>query len=362
MTASPKKKTAYFCTSCGAMHHRWQGQCRECGEWNTLHEESIVATPRTTKSAKKNIAAQTIPEIKTEFQSRIMSGVEEFDRVVGGGAVYGSALLIGGEPGIGKSSLLLQMADEYGRRGYSTLYISGEESIQQIKDRADRFGLDGKTVSVVNLTDLDDILALCRNDYQIIIIDSIQTAASPDFDSPPGTVGQVRECSACLIELAKQTGKILFLVGHITKEGLVAGPKVLEHMVDTVLYFEGDRYHLFRILRSQKNRFGPAGEIGVFEMTGTGLNEMKNPSQIFMTISDDNQSPGSGGGGGGQSVVSGGSRGAGRNLSLRHPAASGVGHRRQTSGDNQRRTGKTRRDSAGRQRYFRQYRRRHTAR
>jgi DNA repair protein RadA/Sms len=292
MTASSKKKTAYFCTNCGAMHHRWQGQCRECGEWNTLHEESIVATPRTAKAAKTAVAATTIPDIKTEFQSRIVSGVDEFDRVVGGGVVYGSASLIGGEPGIGKSSLLLQMADEYGRRGYASLYVSGEESIQQIKDRADRFGLDGKTVSVVNLGDLDEILALCRDDYQIIIIDSIQTVASPVFDSPPGTVGQVRECSARLIELAKQTGKVLFLVGHITKEGLVAGPKVLEHMVDTVLYFEGDRYHLFRILRSQKNRFGPAGEIGVFEMTGSGLTEMKNPSQIFMTVTDDSKSPG----------------------------------------------------------------------
>jgi len=292
MTAPSKKKTAYFCTNCGAMHHRWQGQCRECGEWNTLHEESIVASPRAAKSAKTTAAAQTIPEIKTEFQSRIISGVAEFDRVVGGGVVYGSASLVGGEPGIGKSSLLLQMADEYGRRGYTTLYVSGEESMQQIKDRADRFGLDGKTISVVNLTDLDDILALCGDDYQIIIIDSIQTVASPAFDSPPGTVGQVRECSSRLIELAKQSGKVLFLVGHITKEGLVAGPKVLEHMVDTVLYFEGDRYHLFRILRSQKNRFGPAGEIGVFEMTGTGLSEMKNPSQIFMTVTDDNQSPG----------------------------------------------------------------------
>jgi len=292
MKPSSKKKTAFFCTNCGAQHVRWQGQCRECGEWNTLSEETIVTSTKSAKPIKSTVSPQTIPEISSEYQSRLISGMEEFDRVVGGGVVYGSALLIGGEPGIGKSSLLLQITDRFCRLGFSTLYVSGEESAQQIKDRADRFGLVGESIAVVNLTDLDDILALCREDYRFIVVDSIQTIASPAFDSPPGTVGQVRECAARLIELTKQSGKVLFLVGHITKEGQVAGPKVLEHMVDTVLYFEGDRYHMFRILRSQKNRFGPAGEIGVFEMTGSGLTEMKNPSQIFMTSTDDNQSPG----------------------------------------------------------------------
>jgi DNA repair protein RadA/Sms len=292
MKSKSKKKTAFFCTNCGAMHHRWQGQCRECGEWNSLHEEAVVASTKSTKTGSSNVEAVAIPDITSQFQDRIESGMDEFDRVLGGGAVYGSALLIGGEPGIGKSSLLLQIAEKYGQAGHGILYVSGEESIQQIKDRSLRFGIDGRMISVANLADLDDILTLAKGDFQFIIIDSIQTVASQAFDSPPGTVGQVRESSARLIELAKQTGKILFLVGHITKDGTVAGPKVLEHMVDTVLYFEGDRFHLYRILRSQKNRFGPAGEIGVFEMTGNGLIEMKNPSRIFMTSTQGTRLPG----------------------------------------------------------------------
>jgi len=292
MKPKAKKKTAFFCTNCGAMHHRWQGQCRECGEWNSLHEEAIIETKSSKTAHSVKTEAIPIPEISTQFQDRIESGMDEFDRVLGGGAVYGSALLIGGEPGIGKSSLLLQVAEKFGERGYKSLYISGEESIQQIKDRSARFGIEGQMISAANLSDLDEIMALSRDDFQFIIIDSIQTVASPAFDSPPGTVGQVRESSARLIELAKQTGKILMLVGHITKDGTVAGPKVLEHMVDTVLYFEGDRFHLYRILRSQKNRFGPAGEIGVFEMTGTGLIEVKNPSRIFMTSDQGHQLPG----------------------------------------------------------------------
>lgn len=292
MKAAPKKKTAFFCTNCGSMHPRWQGQCRECGAWNTLHEEAIVAPSSSRRPQAKTVEARRIPEISVENCRRIASGIEEFDRVLGGGAVPGSALLVGGEPGIGKSSLLLQVADIYGRRGLRSLYLSGEESVEQIKARADRFGVAGEAVSVANITDLDEIIALAQDDFQFIIIDSIQTVASAAFDSPPGTVGQVRESSSRLIELAKQTGRVLFLVGHITKDGLVAGPKVLEHMVDTVLYFEGDRYHLYRILRSQKNRFGPTGEIGVFEMTGGGLVEIKNPSQIFMTSTGSEPSPG----------------------------------------------------------------------
>jgi DNA repair protein RadA/Sms len=292
MKSKPKKKTAYFCTQCGAMHHRWQGQCRECGEWNTLHEEAVASVAPSTTPGRSKSEAISIPDITIQYQDRIESGIDEFDRVLGGGTVYGSALLIGGEPGIGKSSLLLQVAEHYGLRGHRILYVSGEESSRQIKDRALRFGIDGEKIFIVNTSDLDDILSLAREEYQFIIIDSIQTVVSPAFDSPPGTVGQVRESSARLIELAKQTGKVVFLVGHITKDGTVAGPKVLEHMVDTVLYFEGDRFHLYRILRSQKNRFGPAGEIGVFEMTGKGLTEMKNPSRIFMTSSRGDMLPG----------------------------------------------------------------------
>ncbi|MEE9441332.1 MAG: DNA repair protein RadA [candidate division Zixibacteria bacterium] len=293
MKAAPKKKTAYFCTSCGMMHHRWQGQCRECGEWNTLHEETIVSPQKQTqiKSLSKNEAV-AMPDIKIEDRSRLLCRINEFDRVLGGGAVPGSAMLVGGEPGIGKSSLLLQVAEEYSQNGHNVLYISGEESTHQIKERAGRFGITGKSISVANLTELESILELCRGDYGVIIIDSIQTVASAAFDSPPGTVGQVRESSSRLIELAKQTGKILFLVGHITKDGAVAGPKVMEHMVDAVLYFEGDRNHMYRILRSQKNRFGPAGEIGVFEMTGNGLAEVSNPSAVFLSSSHDSITPG----------------------------------------------------------------------
>ncbi|MFH1700318.1 MAG: DNA repair protein RadA [Candidatus Zixiibacteriota bacterium] len=293
MKAAAKKKTAYFCTSCGTMHHRWQGQCRECGEWNTLHEETIVSPQKQTqiKSSGKNEAV-AMPDIKIEDRSRLLCKINEFDRVLGGGAVIGSAMLIGGEPGIGKSSLLLQVAEKYSQNDINVLYISGEESTHQIKERAGRFGIKGDSISVANLTELESILEVCRGDFGVIIIDSIQTVASAAFDSPPGTVGQVRESSSRLIEMAKQTGKILFLVGHITKDGAVAGPKVMEHMVDAVLYFEGDRNHMYRILRSQKNRFGPAGEIGVFEMTGSGLAEVSNPSAVFLSSSHDSITPG----------------------------------------------------------------------
>jgi len=292
MKSAPRKKTAYFCTSCGAMHHRWQGQCRECGEWNTLHEETVVASKKAVTPTARLPEAVAIPDISTDNQMRINTGMEEFDRVLGGGAVPGSALLIGGEPGIGKSSLLLQVADLFGNTGNNVLYVSGEESVQQIKNRADRFDIAGGAITVANVTELEEIISLASGDFQFVIVDSIQTVASSVFESPPGTVGQVRESSARLIELAKKSGRILFLVGHITKDGSVAGPKVLEHMVDTVLYFEGDRYHLYRILRSQKNRFGPAGEIGVFEMTGTGLREVRNPSRIFMSADGSDEAPG----------------------------------------------------------------------
>jgi DNA repair protein RadA/Sms len=292
MKPAAKKKTAYFCTQCGAMHLRWQGQCKECGAWNSLNEETIVSSKSSSKSSLTAIEAISISEISADDQDRIVSGMDEFDRVLGNGAVAGSAILIGGEPGIGKSSLLLQVAEMYGRAGQQVLYISGEESANQIKSRANRFGLSGENISVANVTELENIIGLAGEGFEVIVIDSIQTIASSTFDSPPGTVGQVRECSARLIEQVKKNDKILFLVGHITKEGMVAGPKVLEHMVDTVLYFEGDRYHLYRILRSQKNRFGPAGEIGVFEMTGEGLKEIKNPSQVFMSSAGGELSPG----------------------------------------------------------------------
>ncbi len=277
-----KKKTAYFCTNCGAMHLRWQGQCKDCGEWNTLAEETIVDT-RQKAPRKSQLQTTRLPEIGLEESQRINSTIEEYDRVLGGGAVPGSAILIGGEPGIGKSSLLLQAAGSYSRAGYDVLYVSGEESAVQIKQRAQRFNIAGDNITIATTTQLEEVLTLCEQPFAIIIIDSIQTIASQLFESPPGTVGQVRESASRLIERAKRSGQILLLVGHITKEGTVAGPKVLEHMVDAVLYFEGDRRHLFRLLRSQKNRFGPAGEIGVFEMTGGGLQEVANPSLAFLS-------------------------------------------------------------------------------
>jgi DNA repair protein RadA/Sms len=291
MRQSAKKKTAFFCTECGAMHHRWQGQCRSCGAWNTLAEEHIVETKRSAKRAGRTDTRE-ISEISDEHVVRLLTGVAEFDTVLGGGAVPGSAILIGGEPGIGKSTLLLQVADSFDRTGRKVLYVTGEESPAQIKERARRFDISGSGVTVANCTDLDEIMQLWRDEFGVAIIDSIQTVASPAFDSPPGTVGQVRESAARLIDRAKQSGAVLFLIGHVTKEGTVAGPKLLEHMVDTVLYFEGDRYHLYRLLRSQKNRFGPTGEIGAFEMTGQGLLEIANPSQLFMSGTDRGDSSG----------------------------------------------------------------------
>lgn len=293
MKQAPKKKTAYFCTNCGSMHHRWQGQCKDCEKWNCLHEE-VLASKSSSKSTAASSVAEVIAldEVTIDSENRLKSSIEELDRVLGGGAVVGSAVLIGGEPGIGKSTLLLQAADKFGQAGYGVLYVSGEESVGQIKDRAGRFGITGKNISVVNESELEKITNLCDERFQIIMIDSIQTLASSAFDSPPGTVGQVRESSSRLIEIAKKQNKVLFLIGHITKDGSVAGPKVLEHMVDAVLYFEGDRQHLYRLLRSQKNRFGPSGEIGVFEMTGRGLEEIKNPSRLFYSADQSGWSPG----------------------------------------------------------------------
>ena len=292
MAAPPKKKTAFFCTECGSKHLRWQGQCRDCGSWNSLHEEIVVAAGPKKRPFAERPEPRIIPEISSQWRERFVSGIKEFDRILGGGAVPGSTILIGGEPGIGKSSLMLQVAEKFGTQKGGTLFVSGEESALQIKNRAKRFNITGQSISVINLTDLEEILDLCRGDNRFIMIDSIQTIASSMLDSPAGTVSQVREASARLIEMARKENKVLFLVGHITKDGMVAGPKVLEHMVDTVLYFEGDRHHLYRILRAQKNRFGPTGEIGLFEMTGGGLVEVSDPSRLFLESSGAVRSPG----------------------------------------------------------------------
>ncbi len=287
MATGRKVKTAYFCSQCGAEHPKWQGQCRECGAWNSLIEERI---PIKRKSSVRQQAVETrrLAEISAESYSGFETGIAEFDRVLGGQILPGMTVLLGGDPGIGKSTLMLQAADAYGRQGIPVLYVTGEESLPQLKLRSERLGVAGVNITAVNATSLDDITATVTSDsYGIVLIDSIQTVSSPQFDSPPGTVGQIREAANELINLAKAQGFALFLIGHVTKEGMIAGPKVLEHMVDTVIYFEGDSTHLYRMLRVTKNRFGSVAEIGLFQMTSAGLSEVSNPSSFFLTDSSD---------------------------------------------------------------------------
>ncbi len=282
-----KAAARYVCQSCGASFTRWSGRCDNCGEWNTIVEEVAreVAPKGLSGGRGRKIELQALSG-DAPAELRRASGIAEFDRVVGGGLVRGSALLIGGDPGIGKSTLVLQVAAALGRPGATggTLYISGEESIEQVRLRARRMGLGQAPVALAAATSLRDIVATldAGSAPELVIIDSIQTMYVDNLDSAPGTVAQVRASAAELIRLAKGRGFSLLLVGHVTKEGMIAGPRVLEHMVDTVLYFEGERSHQFRILRAVKNRFGPANEIGVFEMTDAGLVEVANPSALFL--------------------------------------------------------------------------------
>jgi DNA repair protein RadA/Sms len=282
-----KAAARYVCQSCGASYPRWSGRCDSCGEWNTIVEEvSRESAPKgLTGKRGRDIELQPLAG-KAQPEPRRASAIGEFDRVVGGGLVRGSALLIGGDPGIGKSTLVLQVAAALGRGGAAggTIYISGEESIEQVRMRARRMGLDQAPISLAAATSLRDIVATLDAGAapELVIVDSIQTMYVDNLDSAPGTVAQVRASAAELIRLAKARGFSLLLVGHVTKEGMIAGPRVLEHMVDTVLYFEGERSHQFRILRAVKNRFGPANEIGVFEMTDAGLMEVPNPSALFL--------------------------------------------------------------------------------
>ena len=282
--ASPKKqRTAFFCSQCGAEHTRWQGQCRECGLWNCLIEERMPDKKKA-KSRPGEVRKQTISEISSEKLIGFQSGIGEFDRVLGGQLLPGMTVLIGGDPGIGKSTLVLQAADAYSRQGMDVLYITGEESLPQIKMRSQRLSVEGSRVTVVNCTDLEEIVAVLANSaYAVVIVDSIQTVSSGQFDSPPGTVGQVREAANQLVTLAKVQEFALILIGHVTKEGMVAGPKVLEHIVDTVVYFEGDSSRLYRVQRAVKNRFGSVSEIGLFEMKSAGLEEVVNPSAFFLS-------------------------------------------------------------------------------
>ncbi len=286
-----KAKIHYVCQECGAIHAKWMGRCEGCGAWNTLLEETVSEGPPgglggARRSAKRGRGVSFVPlEGDSAEAARRVSGIGEFDRVCGGGLVPGSALLIGGDPGIGKSTLALQAAAFLSQQpSTSCAYISGEESIDQVRLRARRLGLASAPVQLAAATSVRDIVATLDGPDapQVVVIDSIQTMYIDAMDSAPGTVGQVRASAQELIRLAKQRGFTLLLVGHVTKEGMIAGPKVLEHMVDTVLYFEGERGHQFRILRAVKNRYGAIDEIGVFEMTDAGLGEVANPSALFL--------------------------------------------------------------------------------
>jgi len=284
--AMAKLKTSYACSGCGAVYPRWQGKCSACNEWNTIEEDVVASTPSAQLGAKasKAKASKVTSLFATEKQApRIHTGMAELDRVLGGGLVPGSAILIGGDPGIGKSTILLQLSANLAAN-HKVLYMSGEESHFQIQMRAKRLGVEEAPIQLSNLAVLETALATIRQEKPtLVIIDSIQTMYAEALESAPGTVSQVRLAAHELTQAAKQSGSIVIFVGHVTKDGNIAGPRVLEHMVDTVLYFEGDRGHAFRLLRSFKNRFGATNEIGVFDMTETGLQEVTNPSALFLS-------------------------------------------------------------------------------
>ncbi|GGL67422.1 DNA repair protein RadA [Wenxinia marina] len=274
----------YVCQSCGATHGKWSGRCDACGEWNTIREEAPLAPGPAGKRQARGAALDLTDLGSAEPEPpRTRAGVEELDRVLGGGLVKASALLVGGDPGIGKSTLLLQASARFARQGLKVIYVTGEESVGQVQMRARRLGLEGSPVMLAAETSLGRILATLEAEQpDLAIIDSIQTMWSDSVDAAPGSVSQVRAAAHELTQAAKRRGISVVMVGHVTKEGALAGPRVVEHMVDCVLYFEGDRGGSWRILRAHKNRFGPADEIGVFEMTGKGLIEVRNPSALFL--------------------------------------------------------------------------------
>lgn len=286
------KKTIFFCQNCGHEESKWLGQCPACREWNTFVEEKI--TPVKGAAAGKSVRegeVVTLSSVRTDGEERIKTDIQELDRVLGGGIVPGSLVLVGGDPGIGKSTLLLQVCQKLSGKKESVLYISGEESLKQIKLRADRMGKFSEDLLLLCETNLETIRqTIERQKPHLAIIDSIQTMYSEEIGSAPGSVSQVREATNTFMQLAKGLGISIFIVGHVTKEGTVAGPRVLEHMVDTVLYFEGDRHASYRILRGVKNRFGSTNEIGVFEMRQTGLEEVANPSEFMLSGKPQNAS------------------------------------------------------------------------
>lgn len=284
------KKTLYFCQNCGHEETKWLGQCPACKEWNTFVEEKVSVTQASTVKADREVKVLSLSEVEADDQARITTGMRELDRVLGGGIVPGSLILVGGDPGIGKSTLLLQVCQKLSK-DKNVLYISGEESPAQIKLRANRMGDFNENLKLLCETNLDMIRSVIENKRpELVIIDSIQTMYSEEVASAPGSVSQVRESTNVFMQLAKGLCITIFIVGHVTKEGTVAGPRVLEHMVDTVLYFEGDRHASYRILRGVKNRFGSTNEIGVFEMRQSGLVEVENPSEYMLSGKAENAS------------------------------------------------------------------------
>ncbi len=291
-----KIKTLYICQNCGTNSPKWLGKCNSCGEWDTFVEE--VITPKNKKEEIKEKAtgfttakksARSLSDIESIQERRLITHDDELNRVLGGGIVPGSVILLGGEPGIGKSTLLLQLAVQL--QGYSILYVSGEESAQQVKMRASRIGIHNEECLIFTETDLFNIFKELRSkNPSLCIIDSIQTLRSPTLESTTGSVSQIRECASELQRYAKETNTPIFIIGHITKEGVIAGPKILEHMVDTVLQFEGDRHHAYRLLRTKKNRFGSTSELGIYEMRHDGLRQVSNPSELLISENEGNLS------------------------------------------------------------------------
>jgi DNA repair protein RadA/Sms len=283
-----RAQASFVCQSCGAVHAKWSGKCDACGGWNTIVEEITSAAVPAGTGAVKRVRGRpfALEDLKTEDEAppRRPTGIPEFDRVCGGGLVPGSALLVGGDPGVGKSTLILQALASFAKLGGKAVYISGEEAMAQVRMRAARMGLGDAPVSLASATSVEDVLATLESGPPpgIVAIDSIQTIWTSALEAAPGTIAQVRTASYDLVRYAKASGAALILVGHVTKDGQIAGPKAVEHLVDAVLYFEGERGHHFRVLRAVKNRFGPTDEIGVFEMTGQGLMEVANPSALFL--------------------------------------------------------------------------------
>ncbi len=281
-----KTKTIFSCQSCGYQSPKWMGRCPDCQSWNSFVEEDYRA-PLSKSKERLSLYKDgpvLLKDVQASEEERLKTGILELDRVLGGGIVSGSVVLIGGDPGVGKSTISLQVSNQLTHKGVTVLYVSGEESVQQTKLRAKRLGShESDRLYIVNQTDLSLIIEYIKKlKPQVVIIDSIQVLFDPEFSSSAGSVSQVRECASALTQLAKTSGTSIFIIGHVTKEGTLAGPRVLEHIVDTVLYFEGDRFSLYRILRAVKNRFGSTNEIGVFEMVSQGLAEVKNPSEIFL--------------------------------------------------------------------------------